>query len=186
MKKTITIAILLALGLAACSGGGSKPVTAKAAAKNAKPYVPPKTSPTPPKATTSTTPAKPADAVALAARLGCENPKPEASETTLDFGPKATASVECPLPDGTTITVTTYAPAGVKALKGPIMQSAICELATGFGATPPFFTVYGYDFNVDVIDDVEKPMTTAEYRAKAQALADALDLPLTTIECKGN
>jgi hypothetical protein len=175
---------LLALALAACSGGGSdKPVTAKDAAKNAKPYVPPKTSPTEP-STTTTVPEKPADALALAARLGCVNPKPDDPSSNLDFGPKATGSTRCKLPDGTVIDVTTYKPAGITALQSPVMVSAMCQIAKGFELTPPFYTVYGADFEVDVTTEGDTLENPPDYKAKTQAIADALGLDVTTLDCK--
>jgi hypothetical protein len=187
MMRSRAVAIAIALGLAACSGGSSgSSLTAKEAAQNGKRYIPPKTVAT--SATTTTTPVtlpqKPADAIALATRLGCDHPEADTSSTSIDISglPKPTGSVSCTLSDGTDINVDTYTTDGIKALKGSKLQGFICSLALGFGETGPFYTTVGADFTVDVNSDA--PDNDPNYHARSQAIADALGVPLTTIKCE--
>jgi hypothetical protein len=184
--KKAAVAMLVALALAACSDGDDA-ITAKEAAANGKAYVPPKTVATdaPTTTTPTTLPQKPADALALAARLGCANPEASSSDDSVNLPgfPKTTGSVSCTLPDGTDISVQTYTREGIEAIKGPVIQGYVCTLVRGFGGNGPFYTTLGADFEVDVTAN-DLTNNDPNYRAKSQAIADALGLPLTTIECK--
>ena len=123
--------------------------------------------------------------VALAERLGCTDVKASPPEDSVDLPglPKTTGSVSCTLRDGTEINVSTYTREGIEAIKGSAVQTYICTLVRGFGGNGPFYSTLGADFEVDVTAN-DLASNDPNYRAKSQAIADALGLPLTTIECK--
>jgi hypothetical protein len=166
--------------LAACGGSGH-PTSAKEVARHATPYVTPTTRRVQP-TTTVIVKAPPTDAVALARKLGCVNPKRDASPENIDLGPKAISTVQCMIRGGPNIEIATYTPAAVAAMRGPILQATVCRLASGLGLTPPYYRVYGENFLAQIA--VSFGATDPNYHAQSVALAKALGIKLTTTTCK--
>jgi hypothetical protein len=162
----VFVAIALAVILGACSSGSHGP-TASQAANSAHPYVPP--------STTTISPSQQTDVFALARSIGCANPKPNTSPS-VDIGPKALASIDCTLPDGSTARIQTYTPGGVKQVKA-LVPTVGCSFAKSFGITD-LYAAYGKDFTASINSE-----NGADTRPQSEALAKALGVPLTTIHC---
>lgn len=186
MGKAIALAGTLLL-LTACSSGGSSS-SASDAAKKARRYVAPTTRATSSSTTSTTRPPAKSDAVAIARRLGCADPKLDDGsdiEIPVPGIPAALSEVDC-VAATTEFDIAIYAShAAVEKIDSPEGRRLYCSIGESFGQPGPYFEVLGADFIASASDPTpagggDRPIGTL---AQAQALGRALGLPVTTIPC---
>lgn len=179
--RTVTAVAVCVGALAGCGGGSSTP-SAKAIKNDVKPFVAPSTSSTSaPEPSTTTTTIVPANARALATKLGCTKAESSPSMPVSGF-PSPREEVSCTV-GGVDLDIAVFANhADLDKVYTEPGQTALCALFKGFGVTGPQYVVNGSDFSVSASSTPPGGNgLSVGTRAQADALSTALGLPVTTL-----